>query len=214
MRRAALACVSLAALAGCATPTNWINPFITDVAARDRQMVIDNGYCTRAASGAVPIPQVRVYTAGQTNYTVQGTARYGSTTSSYNARVNASPSPGAAFAQGFANGMNIGAAARAQAEKRQVYDGCMVALGWARSEAEAANMRAQQVREKQEAADDVQIVIDTIPELASWQNADPRRWALAVAFDKELMANPSYRHVSSRDRFLEVVRRVREAAPE
>lgn len=200
-------------LVGCATPKTYINPFITDQVAQSRQLAIDGGYCTRAAAGSVPIPQVRAYSSGQQNYTVTGTASTynpssGYSTSTYSGTARSTPSAGAAFAGGFADGLNMGAAIGARLERDKVYHGCMVALGWATSQEEAEHMRRERVSERQQDAQLLQETIDSVPELASWQANDTRRWDLAVEVDNELRARPDWGKVSPRLRFLEVVRRV------
>jgi len=120
-------------LSGCAA--TYYNPHITDAAALDRQRIIDEGYCTQVASGAVAMPEVRHYQSGVQNYQITGSARtYGSdgysANSYYSGSVTAYPSSGDAFSAGVANGMNMGAALRAGQDRKQVMQGCMYSLGW------------------------------------------------------------------------------------
>jgi hypothetical protein len=201
-------------LAGCATKSNWTNPFLDDPVAVKRQFTIDDGYCMRAASGSVPIPQARVYTEGQASYAVSGFTRSPTgQTSSFSGRAVSTPSPGAAFTQGLANGMNMGAVFNARASQQRAYDGCMTALGWASSPEEAELMRKSREREKQVKADNIQVFIDAIPELARWQASDPKRWQQAVAIDKDLLRNPAFSHLTTHERLLEVAKRVSAMSP-
>lgn len=198
--------------------TQWTNPHFDDPIAEKRQFTIDDGYCSSAAGGSVPIPQVRVYSAGQTSYKVQGAGSFtradGSMAPySYQSRITPTLSPGAAFTQGFANGMNIGAAANAKAQQRKAYAGCMTALGWASSPEEHEYLRAQIARKSNEKADAVQVVIDSIPELAAWQANDPVRFKRAVEIDRLLQANAFFNAFTPRERFIEVVRQVNKEMP-
>lgn len=132
MRGQVLTVVSLL-LSGCSV--TYYNPHITDVAALERQRIIDEGYCTRVATGSVPMPEVRHYQSGVQNYQISGSVRtYGvdgySANSYYSGSVTAYPSSGDAFSAGMANGMNMGAALRAGQERKQVMQGCMYSLGW------------------------------------------------------------------------------------
>ena len=124
---------SVLALTGCAT--TYYNPNITDATALERQRAIDEGYCTRASAGSVPIPQVRAYQPQQQNYQIAGTVNTytpnaGYSTSNYSANVYSQPNPGAAFASGFASGANMGAAFAAAHAQEKIFHGCMLALGW------------------------------------------------------------------------------------
>ncbi|WP_284454431.1 tetratricopeptide repeat protein [Cupriavidus campinensis] len=53
--------------------------------------------------------------------------------STYSGQAVSTPSPGAAFAGGIANGMNIGAAFAASRAQERIYKACMYAQGWSDS---------------------------------------------------------------------------------
>ena len=124
---------ALAVLAGC---TTWHHTQITDKAQADRQFAQDDGYCTLAAHGSVPVPQARYSDVSprSSSATFQGstynTATGATTFGNYSGQVTTTPSPGAAFAGGFANGMNMGSALSAALAQKKAYKGCMYAKGW------------------------------------------------------------------------------------
>lgn len=115
-------------LTGC---TTWHNENISDPAALKRQLVIDEGYCTRVAVGVVPMPEIRVYDPSQQSYTINGSVSHGAQTSYYTGTV--SPTAGG-FAGGFASGVSqgaaLGTAIRVQNERGAIVKGCMFNLGW------------------------------------------------------------------------------------
>lgn len=128
-----LTLLAFIAISGCAT--TYYNPNIADVTALERQRAIDEGYCTKASAGSVPMPQVRAYQPQQQNYQISGTMNTytpnsGYSTSNYSANVYSQPNPGAAFASGLANGMNMGAAIAARQAEEKIFHGCMLSLGW------------------------------------------------------------------------------------
>lgn len=135
MKLLAAPVVSSILLTACAMSPSYYNPNITDSTALERQRIIDEGYCTQAAAGSVPVPQVRYYQSGVQNYQITGNIQsYGSdgysTSSNYFGNVNSYQSPGGAFTTGLANGINMGAAIRASRERDAVFQGCMLSLGW------------------------------------------------------------------------------------
>lgn len=141
-------------LSGCAT--TYYNPHITDAGALQRQRIIDEGYCTRVASGSVAMPEVRHYQSGAQNYQITGNARtYGSngyaTNSYYTGSVTAYPNAGDAFAAGMANGMSMGAAIRAGQERKQVMNGCMYSLGWTTDKNAVAHPSISRAKRKTQA---------------------------------------------------------------
>lgn len=149
-------------LSGCAT--TYYNPHMTDAGALQRQRIIDEGYCTRVASGSVPMPQVRHYQSGLQNYQITGNARtYGSngysTNSYYTGSVTAYPNAGDAFATGMANGMNMGAAIRAGQERKQVMQGCMYSLGWTTDKNAVAHPSIERAKKKTQAEEFFEIVL-------------------------------------------------------
>ena len=125
----AITCV---ALTGCAT-TQWHNSNFGSDADMQRQLQIDTGHCRAVSNGAVAMPDVRIYNPGQTRYNVQGTAsgynRQGEYTQ-YSYRGTATQSSGSSFSQGFAQGMAMGVIARANRERKEVFNACMLQLGW------------------------------------------------------------------------------------
>lgn len=97
-----------------------------------QQRTIDEGYCTQVAHGSAPMPDVRVYSPAQHSYNISGTiSSYGSggfQSSSYTGYVT--PSAGASFTTGFAQGAALGASIRARRAQDKIMKGCMLKLGW------------------------------------------------------------------------------------
>lgn len=127
--------VSSLLLTACAMSPTYYNHNITDRTTLERQRIIDEGYCTQAAAGAVPLPQVRYYQSGVQNYQINGNIQsYSqngySTRSNYTGNVSSYQSPSDAFTAGIANGMNMGMAMRAKKNRDAVFKGCMYSLGW------------------------------------------------------------------------------------
>ncbi len=128
-----LSALVLMSLSGCAV--KYYNPNMPNESDRNRQFAIDDGYCTQVADGSVPMPEVRYYQPQQTYYTMNATttsynSRTGYTTYNTTGSVNSYQSPANSFTNGFANGMNIGAAIAASENRKKVYHGCMISLGW------------------------------------------------------------------------------------
>lgn len=121
------------ALTGCTT-SNWQNPRIASAAQRDRQLVIDNGYCKRVAVGGAPMPNIQVANTQSQGYAVSGTTTsygtYGQVTSNYRGTVTPMPNAGASFAGGVAQGAGLGAAMRAKRDQDEIHKSCMYSLGW------------------------------------------------------------------------------------
>lgn len=121
------------ALSGCVT-SNWQNPRIASAEQRDRQLVIDNGYCKRVAVGSAPMPSIQVANAQPQGYAIAGTATnygaYGPVTTSYRGSVTPMPNAGASFAGGVAQGAGLGAAMRARRDQDEIHKSCMYSLGW------------------------------------------------------------------------------------
>lgn len=125
--------ICAAALSGCTT--TWYHPHIADEGLKQKQLAIDEGYCTRAAHGAVPMPQVNQNPTGFSNSQFSGT---GQTTNpdgtvsrhSFNGHSYTAPPSGAAFSTGFANGVGLGLALRAKKAQEKAFRGCMIAFGW------------------------------------------------------------------------------------
>lgn len=122
-------------LAACSTSATFYNPNISDPVALERQRIIDEGYCTQAAAGAVPLPQVRYYQSGIQSYQINGNIQSlntngNYTSSNYTGNVTSYTNSSDAFSAGFANGINMGAAIRAKNDRDAVFQGCMYSLGW------------------------------------------------------------------------------------
>lgn len=224
--------VALLVLSGCATGRVYYNPYIDDPVFLNRQFTIDDGYCTSAAVGAVPIPQIRIYTAAPQSYSFSGqmttyNPATGYSTTEYRGTVQPTPSAGDAFATGFANGMNMGAAIAARNNRDRVYHACMVALGWTDKQGEVAYLRSAFEARRQalttttntttatapslSSLDSIDLetqgAIDSIPELRSWQRAEDRaKWDLAVTIDKKFVLMPRYANVSVEERLIDVVK--------
>jgi predicted secreted protein len=207
------------AVVGCATKSTYYNPYIDDPIAVKRQFTVDDGGCTRVAAGSIPIPEVRMYSPDTQSYNFSGTANtYNSTTGNSTTQYQgtAYPSGGGfagGFSSGFASGMSIGAAIRARKEREKVYHGCMVSLGWTDDQKEMEALKAtykseQQKAEKQRGTDqdiEVQMAIDSIPELSQWQKEDSSKWVLAVDIDQRIRELPEFKDMPLRQRFLKVV---------
>ncbi|MBN3059413.1 sel1 repeat family protein [Pectobacterium versatile] len=126
-------CIIPMLVSGCST--NYYNSNIQDPIALERQRTIDEGYCTRVATGSVPMLEIRSYQTGVQNYNVVGTARTNypdgySTTTNYNSNISSYPNTGEAFTNGLASGASIGAAFRAKLDRDKVLKSCMYTLGW------------------------------------------------------------------------------------
>lgn len=135
----------IALLTGCAS-TTYFHPRHASEEERARQFEIDDARCTAVSFGAAPMPQV-TYSAPQTAYRVQGTIQGttpGTDYNSYNYSGTIRPQGSAAgsFAQGFANGMNMGAAVAAGNARRKIHHGCMMNLGWTTEKPQAEVAKA------------------------------------------------------------------------
>lgn len=124
---------AVALLAGCAT--NWQNPRIADPVQRDRQLVIDNGYCKQVAVGSAPMPNVAMpNNPTPQNYAFNArsttTGAYGSSTTNYTGNVSAYPNAGQSFTNGVVQGAAVGVLIRAKRNQDEIHRGCMYQLGW------------------------------------------------------------------------------------
>ncbi|MGA0583239.1 MAG: hypothetical protein ACO2ER_04950 [Castellaniella sp.] len=127
---AGFACI---VLGGCAT--TWYSDKFPSEESKQNQLKKDSGYCRAVSHGAVPMPATRIYIPEQQSYNVHGSAsgyngQTGYTTYNYTGTVTPSTSPGSSFASGFAQGMAIGTIARANSERAEVFNACMMNLGW------------------------------------------------------------------------------------
>lgn len=121
------------ALSGCST--TWYNEHFSSDEARNRQLVIDEGYCNRVAAGAVPMPEIRTYTPSQQSYMITGNSttfgRNGIQNNSFSGTVTPMNNGFASgFSSGMAQGAALGALIRAQQEHEKIVRGCMINLGW------------------------------------------------------------------------------------
>jgi len=137
--------------------------------------------------------------------------------------------------QGFQNGLEIGNALAAQETRNRIWGGCLSGLGWttnhvayvqafnARKEREAKLVKRETASEppasppfmattgsQGDDPDTISAIIDTIPELAEWRKSDEQRWNMAVAIDGAMLSDPAYEKISSRERFLLVVEKVKQ----
>jgi len=144
------------AVSGCATK-QYFHTSITDPEKAERQKAIDHAYCTQAAAGSVPIPQIQTSPSSSESYRTSGTiSAYnpdtGYTNYNYSGTTTRRQSAADSFSQGFANGMNIGSAIAASRAQSDIYHGCMVAKGWSEDK-EKATALARQRSEKKAAED-------------------------------------------------------------
>lgn len=119
-------------LAGCGT--TWHNANISDPSALARQLAIDEGYCTRVAAGAAPMPEIRLDTSSQQSYTVSGSTTTlgpnGPQTSFHSGAITPTNNFGSGFSSGLAQGAALGSTIRAKRERDAIMKGCMLDLGW------------------------------------------------------------------------------------
>lgn len=132
LSRATLGASLVVLLTGCAT-TQYHHHAITDKAEESRQLEIDDAQCTAVSYGAAPMPQVHYNTPAPSQAfsgTVRRTDIYDPARYEYRGTITPVQAPGAAFAQGMANGMNMGAAMAAKRAREKIYHGCMLQMGW------------------------------------------------------------------------------------
>ncbi|WP_127811877.1 hypothetical protein [Bordetella bronchiseptica] len=119
-------------LVGCGT--TWHNANISDPSILARQLAIDEGYCTRVAAGAAPMPETRLDTSSQQSYAVSGKTTTlgpnGPQTSFHSGTITPTNNFGSGFSSGLSQGAALGAAIRARRERDAVIKGCMFNLGW------------------------------------------------------------------------------------
>lgn len=123
----------VAAVAGCASKPTYTHSSIADKEKAALQYEIDDARCTQAAMGSARIPQVAYQSSPsyRSSGTITGgSAASGPSTYTYSATTRPAQSAGNSFSQGFANGMNMGAAIAARRAQEKIYHGCMLELGW------------------------------------------------------------------------------------
>lgn len=162
MTRALLILLALA-VGGCATK-QYFHTSIADPEKAERQKAIDHAYCTQAAAGSVPIPQIQTTPSGRESHRSSGTIsaynpEAGHTNYTYSGTTTRRQSAADSFSQGFANGMNIGSAIAASRAQNDIYHGCMVVKGWSEDK-EKATALARQRSEKDAAKDKWSDTID------------------------------------------------------
>jgi len=122
MRMMFMAVMAILLSTGCATKPQYFNSLIVDSAQAERQLAIDDGQCTLAASG-IRVPQIPVGPGGQA---FSGTATSGNTTFNYSGTTE----PVGGFSSGFAKGANMRNAMEARDAKDKIHRGCMLSKGW------------------------------------------------------------------------------------
>lgn len=145
IRTTAVIC-GLLTLAGCAT--KWQHTAMTDPVASQRQLTIDDGYCTMVSAGSMSMPQVVIPpplpAPTTSNIAMTGTAvnpaTGGTITTNYRGTVTTAPAPnfGASFANSFAVGANLGATYAAADVQQKIHTACMYAKGWTDTPGQAA----------------------------------------------------------------------------
>lgn len=173
MRLKLINIIAALALTGCAT-ANWQHPKISDKNAMAKQLVIDDGYCTRVANGSAPMPQiVAPETPTTTTFNASGTT-YNSSTGertygNYSGQATTIPSGGfgGGFASGMASGASLGAAINARRAYDRIHKSCMYTKGWL----------------------DIPVGT-TAPEAASNSSSAPAALAPAIAAKKPLPVQP------------------------
>lgn len=134
-----LICSISLALFGCASApsTSWQHTSITDQQAAARLFLQDIDYCTAAAEGAVPMPQIQTPQQPVTT-NVNGQIRtYNSSTGqttyhTYNGVATSAPSGGFAggLSSGLSSGFSIGASIAASERRERLQKLCMINKGW------------------------------------------------------------------------------------
>lgn len=146
LSKASIVVLIVASLAGCASqPTapqvfpEWWNRNLEGHALQ-QQFRVDDPYCTNAANGSVPMPQVRVYRPEQESYQISAKVR--TTDSNFNVSTQEIEATVRPAPKGIAQSMNEGMemARREEAQRQAVriaeasrtlyYEQCMYALGW------------------------------------------------------------------------------------
>lgn len=142
MKATGILCFSLITLTGCVA-TNWQHTSITDSSTADRQLKVDDDYCTQAAYGSAPMPPIpaspptTTFTTGQIN--VRNTTTGETTHGTYSATTVPSGGFAGGFANGVANSMSLGAYIRASKEQELAHTNCMYRKGWVKAEAGASH---------------------------------------------------------------------------
>lgn len=120
-------------LSGCAstgTSTTWKHPGISDPVQENRQLTIDDGYCTAvAASGSetidtrAPLPSYygRTFTGTVDTYGPSGYTR---------SAITGTVAPNDSFSSYYAATRSIGAGLAARRVREKLYRSCMMQRGW------------------------------------------------------------------------------------
>lgn len=112
-------------LSGCAT--TWHSDRFPTEELKKAQLEKDTGYCRAVSYGTVPMPPAP---QPQQSYNVQGTATGYGVARGADYSFSGTVSPQANFSSGFAQGMALGAMIRAKREREEVFNACMINLGW------------------------------------------------------------------------------------
>lgn len=135
MRRALFVICTLS-LAGCASEPNWQRADLQDKEARQKQLLIDKGECTRVSIGAAPTPEIVLPSQQTQNIAIQGNTYNTSTGvwshSTYSGQITDGASGGfyGGISNGFGNGVALGATLNAEIQQETIFNGCMTAKGW------------------------------------------------------------------------------------
>lgn len=210
--RTTAAICGLLTLAGCAT--KWQHTAMTDPVAVQRQLTIDDGYCTMVSAGSLPMPQVVIPAPlpapTTSNIAMTGTAvnpaTGGTTTTNSRGTVTTAPAPsfGAGFANGFASGANLGATLAAGLAQEKIHTACMYAKGWTDIPGQAAMQKTALVARPGVAPKPVSFTqIYATPQ---------EEWGVDTA--EFLNIYPTYREQPHFDRLNENVKRIARASPQ
>jgi hypothetical protein len=84
----------------------------------------------------------------------------------------------------------------------------------AREKAAKEEQERQAEEQKRQLDEQVQEAKENNPDLTYWEKSDPEAWQEAIAQDQALLLNPKWRAKSIEERFVEVVKRVRNIMPD
>lgn len=124
MTRKIFLILATVSLVGCATNKYFYN---NNYPSDQQQLRFegDHGYCLQVSYGSVPMPDVRVNTPSSYQVSGQG---YDSNGGSYHYQGTSTPTNN--FGNGLANGYQLGQAMNASNARGDVYQGCLIRLGW------------------------------------------------------------------------------------
>lgn len=126
IRRLLLILIVLSPISGC---TRYYYNAKYPSNEQQRYFAGDHGYCLQVSHGSVPMPQLHSNT--QSGYLTSGTV---SNMNGQSYRYQGSVTPQPDVVGSFMNGMNIGNALNAEDARGDIYEGCLIRLGWSRIE--------------------------------------------------------------------------------